>query len=105
MDPGSFIDDNVRCISACKIIGYLTNHFDMRIAIGVATGSYYTGLIPLQGDRKQFTILGKKVNLSRTLADKAFQNIMNASNYRSKRNMQFIVIKKLWSKAKRGLDI
>ena len=53
MDPGSFIDDNARWISTCKIIGYLTNHFDMRIAIGVATGSCYTGLIPLQGDRKQ----------------------------------------------------
>ena len=85
MDPGSFVDDTARCIAACKLIGHLSNHFDMKIAIGVATGSCYTGLIPLQGDRKQFTILGKKVNLSRTLADEAFQKILNAGNYRSKR--------------------
>ena len=94
MDPGSFIDDTARCISACKLIGYLTNHFDMRIAIGVATGSCYTGLIPLQGDRKQFTILGKKVNLSRTLADEAFQKIMNAESYRSKRKYAIYCDKK-----------
>ena len=94
MDPGSFIDDTARCIAACKLIGYLTNYFDMRLAIGIATGSCYTGLIPLQGDRKQFTILGKKVNLSRTLADEAFQKILNAGSYRSKRKYAIYCDKK-----------
>jgi len=75
MDPGSFVDDTARCISACTLIGSLTEHYDIKIAIGIATGACYTGLIPIQGDKKQFTLLGTKVNLSRTLADEAFQKI------------------------------
>ena len=77
MDPGSFLDDSARCISTAKLIGSLTEYYDIKIGIGISTGSCYTGLIPIQGNRKQFTLLGKKVNLSRTLADEAFQKVIN----------------------------
>ena len=77
MDPGSFLDDTARCISTAILIGSLTKYYEIKIGIGISTGSCYTGLIPIQGDRKQFTLLGKKVNLSRTLADEAFQNVIN----------------------------
>ena len=33
MDPGSFVDDTARCISACILIGSLTEHYDIKIAI------------------------------------------------------------------------
>ena len=78
MDPGSFLDDTARCISTAKLIGSLTDYYNIKIGIGISTGSCYTGLISLQGDRKQFTLMGKKVNLSRTLADEAFQKIINS---------------------------
>ena len=77
MDPGSFLDDTARCISTAILIGSLTKYYDIKIGIGISTGSCYTGLIPIQGNRKQFTLLGKKVNLSRTLADEAFQKVLN----------------------------
>ena len=76
MDPGSFLDDTARCISTAILIGSLTKYYDIKIGIGISTGSCYTGLIPIQGNRKQFTLLGKKVNLSRTLADEAFQKVL-----------------------------
>ena len=76
MDPGSFLDDTARSITTAFILGKLTKYYDIKIGIGITTGSCYTGLIPLQGNRKQFTLLGKKVNLSRTLADEAFQKVM-----------------------------
>ena len=90
MDPGSFVDDTARCISACILIGSLTEHYDIKIAIGIATGACYTGLIPIQGDMKQFTLLGTKVNLSRTLADEAFQKIINSNNSSSVRRKYVI---------------
>ena len=94
MDPGSFVDDTARCISACILIGLLSEHYEIKIAIGISTGSCYTGLIPIQGNRKQFTLLGKKVNLSRTLADEAFQKIINSSNTNSKRKYVIFCDKK-----------
>ena len=77
MDPGSFLDDTARSIKTAILIGSLTEHYEIKVGIGIATGSCFTGLIPLQGDRKQFTLLGKKVNLSRTLADEAFQKVLD----------------------------
>ena len=77
MDPGSFLDDSARCISTAILIGSLTEYYDIKIGIGISTGSCYTGLIRIQGNRNQFTLLGKKVNISRTLADEAFQKIIN----------------------------
>lgn len=81
---GSWIifDDTARAIATAILIGKLTEHYEIRIGIGISTGSCYTGLIALQGDRKQFTLLGKKVNLSRTLADEAFRKILDPNNKR-----------------------
>ena len=79
MDPGSFLDDTARCLSTAILIGSLTQYYDIKFGIGITTGSCYTGLISIQGDRKQFTLLGKKVNLSRTLADEAFQKVINVN--------------------------
>ena len=87
MDPGSFLDDTARCISTAILIGSLADIYDIKIGIGISTGSCYTGLIPIQGDRKQFTILGQKVNLSRTLADEAFQKVINNNNIYKKKYM------------------
>ena len=78
IDPGNFIDDTARAISTGILIGGLTNHYDLKIGIGIATGACFTGLINIQGNRKTFTLLGKKVNLSRTLADEALQTIINS---------------------------
>ena len=80
MDPGSFLDDTARCITTAFILGKLTESYDIKVGVGITTGSCYTGLIPLQGNRKQFTLLGKKVNLSRTLADEAFQKVLENKN-------------------------
>ena len=80
MDPGSFLDDTARCISTAILIGSLTEYYNIKIGIGIATGSCYNGLIPIQGNRKQFTLLGKKVNLSRTLADEAFDKVINSNS-------------------------
>ena len=77
MDPGSFLDDTARCISTAILIGALTEYYNIKIGIGIATGSCFTGLISIQGDRKLFTLMGKKVNLSRTLADEAFQRVLS----------------------------
>ena len=82
MDPGSFLDDTARSIATAILIGKLTEHYEIKIGIGISTGSCYTGLISLQGDRKQFTLLGKKVNLSRTLADEAFRKILDPNTKR-----------------------
>ena len=82
MDPGSFLDDTARCISTAILIGSLTQYYEIKIGIGISTGSCYTGLIRIQANRKQFTLLGKKVNLSRTLADEAFQKVINYSDKR-----------------------
>ena len=75
LDPGSFIDDTARAISTSSIIGNLTKIYKIKVGIGIATGSCFSGLISLQGNKKFFAILGKKVNLSRILADEAYKNI------------------------------
>jgi hypothetical protein len=75
LDPGSFIDDTARAISTSSIIGTLTKIYKIKVGIGIATGSCFSGLISLQGNKKFFAILGKKVNLSRLLADEAYKNI------------------------------
>ena len=78
MDPGSFLDDTARCISTSLLIGSITDYYNIKIGIGISTGSCYTGLIPIQDNRKQFTLMGQKINMSRTLADEAFQKIINS---------------------------
>ena len=77
IDPSSFIDDTARAISTASIIGYLTKNYAMKIGIGISTGACYSGLINLQGNKKVFTLLGKKVILSRLLAEEACKNAEN----------------------------
>ena len=75
LDPGSFIDDTARAISSSSLIGNLTKCYKIKVGIGIATGSCFSGLISLQGNKKFFAMLGKKVNLSRQLANEAYRNI------------------------------
>ena len=79
IDPGSFIDDTARAISSSSIIGSLTKVYNIKVGIGIATGSCFSGLISLQGNKKFFATLGKKVNLSRLLANEAYKIIMGDS--------------------------
>ena len=78
IDPGNFIDNTARAISTAMLIGGLTNHYEIKVGIGISTGACFTGLINIQGNRKMFTLIGKKVNFSRTLADEALQSIINS---------------------------
>ena len=78
IDPGNFIDNTARAICTAMLLGVLTNHYEIKIGIGISTGACFTGLINIQGNRKMFTLLGKKVNFSRTLADEALQNIIKS---------------------------
>ena len=80
IDPSSFIDDTARAISTASIIGNLTKYYNMKIGIGIATGACYSGLISLQGNKKVYTLLGKKVLLSRLLAEEACKNAVNDNN-------------------------
>ena len=77
MDLGSFIDDTARAVSTASLIGNLTKYYNMKIGIGITTGSCYFGLISLQGNKKVYTLLGKKVILSRLFAEEACKNTEN----------------------------
>ena len=79
IDPCSFIDDTARAISTASVIGNLTKYYKMKVGIGITTGSCFSGLISLQGNKKVYTLLGKKVLLSRLLAEEACNNIENNS--------------------------
>ena len=78
IDPGNFIDNPARAISTAILIGSLTYHYNIKIGIGITTGSCFSGLINVQGNRKLFCLMGKKVNLSRTLADEALSSVMKS---------------------------
>ena len=78
IDPGNFIDNPAKAISTSILIGKLTNYYNIKIGIGIATGACFSGLISVQGNRKIFTLMGKKVNFSRTLADEALSNVMKS---------------------------
>ena len=80
MEPGSFIDDTARAIASSSIIGSLTKFYKIKIGIGIATGSCFSGLITLQGNKKFYTLFGKKVHLSRLLANEAFKNVLGDEN-------------------------
>ena len=77
LDPGTFIDDTARAISTSSIIGHLAKYYNFKVGIGITTGSCFLGLISLHGSKKFFTIIGKKVNLSRVLAEEAYKNVIN----------------------------
>ena len=78
IDPGNFIDNTSRAISTSILIGSLTNHYNIKIGIGISTGACFTGLINIQGNRKLFTLIGKKVNFSRTMADEAISSVIKS---------------------------
>ena len=78
IDPGNFIDNTARAICTAMLVGELTNHYDIKIGIGISTGACFTGLINIQGNRQMFTLIGKKVHFSRTIADEALQSIINS---------------------------
>ena len=80
VDPSSFIDDTARAISTASVIGNLTKYYNIKLGIGIATGACYSGLISLQGNKKVYTLLGKKVILSRLLAEEACKNAVNDNN-------------------------
>jgi hypothetical protein len=60
IDPGNFIDNPARAISTAILIGSLTYHYNIKIGIGITTGSCFSGLINVQGNRKLFCLMGKK---------------------------------------------
>ena len=77
IDPSTFIDDTARAISTASIIGNLTKYYKMKIGIGITTGACFSGLVCLQGNKKVYTLLGKKVILSRLLAEEACRRAYN----------------------------
>ena len=82
IDPGNFIDNPARAISTAILIGSLTNYYNIKLGIGITTGACFSGLINVQGNRKLFSLMGKKVNLSRTLADEALASVFKSDlNY------------------------
>ena len=78
IDPGNFIDNPSRAISTAILIGHLSNYYNIKIGIGITTGACFSGLMSVQGNRKIFTLIGKKVNFSRTLADEALSSVMKS---------------------------
>ena len=80
IDPGNFIDNTARAVCTTMLIGMLTNHYEIKIGMGISTGACFTGLINIQGNRQMFTLMGKKVSFSRTLADEALQKIINGDS-------------------------
>ena len=82
IDPGNFIDNPARAISTAILIGNLTNYYNIKLGIGITTGACFSGLINVQGNRKLFSLMGKKVNLSRNLADEALASVFKSDlNY------------------------
>ena len=77
INPSSFIDETARAISTALIIGNLTKYYSIKIGIGISTGACFSGLISLQGNKKVYTLLGKKVILSRLFAEEACKNAEN----------------------------
>ena len=78
IDPGNFIDNPSRAISTAILIGHLSNYYNIKIGIGITTGACFSGLMSVQRNRKIFTLIGKKVNFSRTLADEALSSVMKS---------------------------
>ena len=78
IDPGNFIDNTSRAISTAILIGNLTNYYNVKIGIGITTGACFSGLINVQSNRNLFNLMGKKVNLSRKLADEALSSVIKS---------------------------
>ena len=77
INPSSFIDEIARAISTASIVGSLSKYYGIKIGIGISTGACFSGFINLQGNKKVYTLLGKKVILSRLFAEEALKNAEN----------------------------
>ena len=78
IEPNTFIDESARAITTSFLLKKLLDVYKIKLSIGIATGSCFTGLINIQGNRKLYSILGYKAIISRLLADKANRrNIRN----------------------------
>ena len=82
LEPNTFLDEPARAIATSFAMKKLIDVYKIKLSIGVATGSCFTGLINIQGNRKMYSILGYKAIISRLLADKA-----NRRNIRNKFNL------------------
>ena len=77
INSSSFIDEIAKAISTASIICNLTKFYRIKIGIGISTGACFSGLISLQGNKKVYALLGKKVILSRLFAEEALKNVEN----------------------------
>ena len=89
LEPNTFVDETARAISTSFVMKKLTNIYQIKISIGIATGCCFTGLINIQGNRKMFSLLGFKAIISRLLADKANRKIMRIKNNNSITNNDY----------------
>lgn len=85
LEPNTFVDELTRAIATSYAMKKLIGKYKIKLSIGIATGSCFTGLINIKGNRKIYSILGYKAIISRLLADKA-----NRRNIRNK-NTLFII--------------
>ncbi|MFN8672430.1 MAG: adenylate/guanylate cyclase domain-containing protein [Candidatus Sericytochromatia bacterium] len=68
-------DDSVRAIKTALQIQNKLNEFDIDYSIGITTGKVFCGEIGTTF-RKEYTIIGDKVNLSARLMQRSFNNII-----------------------------
>ena len=80
LEPNTFIDETARAIATSFAMKKLIDIYKIKLSIGISTGSSFTGLINIQGNRKMYSILGYKAIISRLLADKANRRNMGNKN-------------------------
>ena len=109
--PNTSIDESARAITTSFLLKKLLDIYNIKLSIGIATESCFTGLINIQGNRKLYSILGYKAMISRLLADKANRrNIRNNFDLSMDKefiliNLLFIAIKMQLNLVKNGIDI
>ena len=80
LEHNIFIDECGRAISTAYAIKKLINYYNINVAIGISIRCYFIGLITIQWNRKQYTLINFRSFLSRLLTDKAFNFIMTYKN-------------------------
>ena len=81
LEPNTFVDETARAIATSFAMKKLIDIYKIKLSIGISTGSCFTGLINIQGNRKMYSTLGYRAVISRLLADKA--NRRNIGNKNS----------------------
>ena len=81
LEPNTFVDETARAIATSFAMKKLIDIYKIKLSIGISTGSCFTGLINIQGNRKMYSTLGYRAIISRLLADKA--NRRNIGNKNS----------------------